>query len=94
MFCLIVVVPGETESGSAGKQPDEGYPGRRCANGVLGPRLPDGGWGYFFHAHWTSLPCLQNPTEEIRRLTGNRRLQMSVVRRMANTNFYPLLIAE
>jgi hypothetical protein len=25
---------------------------------------------------------------------GNRRLQMSVVRRMANTNFYPLLIAE
>jgi hypothetical protein len=30
----------------------------------------------------------------IRRLIENRRLQMNIVRRMANTNFYPLLIAE
>jgi len=27
----ILTAPGETESGSAGKQPDKGYPGRRCA---------------------------------------------------------------
>jgi hypothetical protein len=26
-----MAVPGETESGSAGTQPDKGYPGRRCA---------------------------------------------------------------
>ena len=29
--------PGETESGSAGTQPDKGYPGRRCAHGTAGP---------------------------------------------------------
>jgi len=29
--------PGETESGSAGTQPDQGYPGRRCAQGTAGP---------------------------------------------------------
>ena len=28
--------PGETESGSAGTQPDKGYPGRRCAHGTEG----------------------------------------------------------
>ena len=30
--------PGEAESGSAGVQPDEEYPGRRCADGASGPR--------------------------------------------------------
>ena len=37
-------LPGETESGSAGTQPDKGYPGLRCANGASGPRwlLPSG----------------------------------------------------
>ncbi len=30
-------LPGEAESGSAGVQPDEEYPGRRCANGASGP---------------------------------------------------------
>jgi hypothetical protein len=29
-------LPGETESGSALKQPDKGYLGRRCAHGVIG----------------------------------------------------------
>src|SRR3990172_9130690 len=29
--------PGETEPGSAGTQPDKGYPGRRCAHGTAGP---------------------------------------------------------
>ena len=38
--CTIVAIldtlhlPGETESGSAGTQPDKGYPGLRCANGM------------------------------------------------------------
>ena len=32
----ILSLPEETESGSAGKQPDEGYSGRRCANGAAG----------------------------------------------------------
>jgi hypothetical protein len=32
-----LTLPGETESGSAGTQPDEGYPGRRCALGASGP---------------------------------------------------------
>src|SRR5260221_3584256 len=30
-------VPGETDAGSAGKQPAEGYPGLRCAQGASGP---------------------------------------------------------
>lgn len=30
--------PGETESSNAEVQLDKGYPGRRCANGVTGPR--------------------------------------------------------
>ncbi len=30
-------LPGETESGSAGTQPDKGYPGLRCANGASDP---------------------------------------------------------
>jgi hypothetical protein len=34
---LIWTVPGETESGSAGEQPDKGYPGRGCASGVTSP---------------------------------------------------------
>jgi len=29
---FMIALPGETESGSAGTQPDEGYPGRRWAN--------------------------------------------------------------
>src|SRR5665213_3913054 len=29
--------PGETESGSAGTQPDKGYSGLRCAKGAPGP---------------------------------------------------------
>lgn len=32
-----IVVPGKTEAGSAGKQPAEGYPGLRCAQGASGP---------------------------------------------------------
>ena len=32
-----LVLPGETESGSAGTQPDKGFPGRRCDNGASGP---------------------------------------------------------
>ena len=35
---VILDAPGETESGSAGTQPDKGYPGRRCAKGASGPR--------------------------------------------------------
>jgi len=31
--------PGEAEFGSAGTQPDKGYPGRRCAKGASGPGL-------------------------------------------------------
>ena len=30
---------GETESGSAGTQPDKGYPDLRCANGASDPWL-------------------------------------------------------
>jgi hypothetical protein len=33
----MLILSGETESGSAGKQPDKGYPDRRCAKGVSGP---------------------------------------------------------
>jgi hypothetical protein len=33
----ILSLPDETESGSAGKQPDKGYSGRRCASGAAGP---------------------------------------------------------
>jgi len=32
-------LPGETESGSAGTQPDKGYPGRRCANDAQRPLI-------------------------------------------------------
>src|SRR6516162_9202755 len=32
-----LLLPGEAESGSAGVQLDEEYPGRRCANGASGP---------------------------------------------------------
>ena len=32
-----LMLPGETESGSAGTQPDKGEPGRRCAEGASGP---------------------------------------------------------
>ena len=41
--CTIVAIMdtlqllGETESGSAGTQPDKGYPGLRCANGASDP---------------------------------------------------------
>lgn len=34
---VTLLLPGETESGSAGTQPDKGYPGRRCAKGAVGP---------------------------------------------------------
>ena len=51
--------PGEAESGSAGVQPDEEYPGRRCADGasawwVRPARL-------FFPAIGHRSPCLKNP---------------------------------
>ena len=42
--------PGETESGSAGVQPDEEYPGRRCAEGASPGRSLGQG---FFLAHPT-----------------------------------------
>src|SRR3954447_15986284 len=35
----IVVTPGEAESGSAGVQPDEDYPGRRCAERRRAPEV-------------------------------------------------------
>ena len=35
----ILLLSGETESVSAGTQPDEGYPGLRCAKGESGLRL-------------------------------------------------------
>ncbi len=43
-----MAVPGETESGSAGTQPDKGYPGRRCAKGVSGPRWETRRGPFFF----------------------------------------------
>ena len=32
-----IQMPGETEGGSAGKQPTKGYSGLRCVNDVSGP---------------------------------------------------------
>ena len=56
-----MAVPGETESGSAGTQPDKGYPGRRCAKGASGPGRGDPSGVVFFLHHWTPSPCLENP---------------------------------
>lgn len=49
----------ETESGSAGKQPDKGYSGRRCAKGAAGPRAVLAARGRFVTALWTPEPCLK-----------------------------------
>lgn len=51
----IVEGPGEAESGSAGTQPDEEYPGLRCANSASAPwwqSLPGG----ISFSRWTSEP--------------------------------------
>ena len=53
-----MVLPGEAEAGSAGKQPAKEYPGLRCANGASGP---GGGHSARVVSHWTSEPCLVNP---------------------------------
>jgi hypothetical protein len=52
---------GETAPGSAGTQPDKGYPVRRCANGASGPwrSIPPGVSSS--PSRWTPEPCLENP---------------------------------
>jgi hypothetical protein len=58
----ILRLPEETESGSAGKQPDKGYSGRRCANGASGPLGALASRGRFVATLWTPKPCLKNPS--------------------------------
>src|SRR5665213_3198766 len=50
--CAMLRRPGETESGSAGTQPDKGYSGLRCAKGAPGPWPLQAARGLFF------IPCL------------------------------------
>ena len=51
--------PGETESGSAGTQPDKGYPGRRCAHGTEGPWLRNWLGAALSRSHGTPELCLK-----------------------------------
>ena len=51
--------PGETESGSAGTQPDKGYPGRRCAHGTEGPWLKSWLGATLWRSHGTPELCLR-----------------------------------
>ncbi len=46
-----LVAPGETESGSAGTQPDKGYPGRRCAKWCILPLVVQRRQRLFFFPH-------------------------------------------
>ena len=56
--------PGETESGSAGTQPDKGYPGRRCAHGTAGPWWKTLPGGTLLWRHGTPEPCLKKSIPE------------------------------
>ncbi len=60
-FSLNSKVAEETESGSAGTQPDKGYSARRCANGASTPGGPDLPGVLLLCPHWTPEPCLKNP---------------------------------
>ena len=51
--------PGEAESGSAGVQPDEEYPGRRCADAASPWSIHSA--RVFLCRHRTPEPCLENP---------------------------------
>jgi len=55
-------LPGEAESGPAGVQPDEEYPGRRCANGTSGPGTETFSGAFF--CHWTPELCLKKTHRE------------------------------
>ena len=59
-----MALPGETESGSAGTQPDKGYPGRRCAKGASGPWWEDPSGAVFFPYPWTPSSCLRKSCGE------------------------------
>ena len=56
--------PGETESGSAGTQPDEGYPGRRCAHGTAGPWRKTLPGATLLWSNGTPEPCLKKSIPE------------------------------
>jgi hypothetical protein len=57
----IVLLPGETESGSAGKQLDKGYLGRRCAKGASGPLAAFASRGRFRTSIGHRSHTLKNP---------------------------------
>jgi len=58
-FSVSLFWPGETESGSAGTQPDKGYPGRRCAHGTAGPWRKTWLGAALLLGHGTPEPCLK-----------------------------------
>ncbi len=63
----ILVSSGETESGSAGTQPDKGYPGLRCANGASDPWLPMPSGVALFRAIGHRSDASENPVFSIRK---------------------------
>ena len=57
-------LPRETGSGTAGTQPDKGYPGQRCAKGASSPGRGDPSGVVFLPYHWTPSPCLKKSSGE------------------------------
>src|SRR5215213_7448696 len=81
-----LVSSGETEPGSAGKQPGEGYPDRWCAKGAASPwqQTPSGAlsnstFGHHRHA-------LENPT--VTHLDG-RKLRLGLARKAIRSTLAP-----
>src|SRR3990172_1091659 len=58
--------PGETESGSAGKQPDKGYPGRGCAEGASGLRWATLAGGHLWSPLGHPSDACENPAAQPR----------------------------
>jgi len=59
-------LPGETESGSAGTQPDKGYPGRWRAHGARGPWRNTLPGAALLKSHGTPEPCLKKSLGTVR----------------------------
>ena len=57
--------PGETESGSAAKQPEKGDPGRRCAKGASGPLAALASRGRFLESIGHRSHALENPACQV-----------------------------
>ena len=71
---------GETESGSAGTQPDKGYPGRRCAKGAVGPWRVRLSGAFLLSTLWTPEACLRKSIcESPTRLGQQKKIRLLFV---------------